>query len=327
MKNGFTLIELLVSIAILGLIMMIAIPRIGDVINESKNNAYLETVSTIENAAQLYRIRNLHEFSDVVGEKRVVTIKQLQDAGFLKSNIQDPRYGTTITDGDVFVVLQSNGEYTYTHTNASYVKDNLVLWYDALWHGDNQNTWIDRSGNNLNGTLLNFDHNGSSGWQSTGLLFDGINDYVTTSPIATQTNLTFEFMFKRTNTGYVTWTKGNDTIIVYNTGNAYIKSNSGNASIGATYTLPINNYYLISITYNISTQKARYYLNGSYIREATLPASSATFAFANGQNLFANYNATSFGSGEMYSHRFYSKALSDDEIKQNYLTDKERFNF
>ena len=77
MKKGFTLIELLVSIAILGLIMMIAVPKIGDVINESKNNAYLETVSTIENAAQLYRIRNLHEFSDVVGERRVVTIKQL----------------------------------------------------------------------------------------------------------------------------------------------------------------------------------------------------------------------------------------------------------
>jgi prepilin-type N-terminal cleavage/methylation domain-containing protein len=337
MKKGFTLIELLVSIAILGIIMMIAVPVIGNVIDNSKNNAYLETVNTIENAAQLYRIRNSHEFSDVVGEKSVVTVEKMQEAGFLKYNMKDPRYGTTITDGDVFVVLQSNGEYTYTHTNSSYVKDNLVLWYDALWHGDNQNIWIDRSGNDLHGTLVNFNHTPTSGWQNDSLVLDGINDYVNAgnSPLLSPASFTVEGLFKFNSTETTDWMFFNRAV-GGTAGSYYIYSGSyssatlsifsqtavrSNASFATAFVR--ETYYHMVGTYDAASSTLKTYVNG----ELKSTVGGASFGVSTADVFFGKYTTGYQADISIKSARVHSRALSVDEIKQNYLTDKERFNF
>lgn len=52
-EKGFTLIELLAVIVILGIIAAIAVPMIGNVINESKDKAILADASSILSAARL----------------------------------------------------------------------------------------------------------------------------------------------------------------------------------------------------------------------------------------------------------------------------------
>lgn len=72
---------------------------------------------------------------------------------------------------------------TSTHTfltknsKKGIVKDGLVCWLDAR-NGENQNNiWSDRSGNENNATLYNFNWTKESGFTGKTLKFDGINNY------------------------------------------------------------------------------------------------------------------------------------------------------
>ena len=62
MKKGFTLIELICVIVLLGLIAMIAIPTINTAINNSKERAYNEQVTLIEDTARKYMSKILPNF-------------------------------------------------------------------------------------------------------------------------------------------------------------------------------------------------------------------------------------------------------------------------
>lgn len=97
-QKGFTLIELLAVIVILGIIAVIAIPLIGNIINNSKDNADVATARQVYDAARLY----------VVGEKNgnfktitTVTIADMQATGYLDSPIALPSTKAVITGGSV----------------------------------------------------------------------------------------------------------------------------------------------------------------------------------------------------------------------------------
>ena len=53
-EEGFTLVELLAVIVILGIIVAIAIPSIGKVIENAKTDANTQEIALVEDAARLY---------------------------------------------------------------------------------------------------------------------------------------------------------------------------------------------------------------------------------------------------------------------------------
>lgn len=104
-EEGFTLVELLAVIVILGIIVAIAIPTIGNVIGRASSNASDAEQELVVDAARLYMVENNNTGS------QEVTVLQLKEAGFLdtrNSNLSDSSKVviTAVTNGD-------NTSYTY----------------------------------------------------------------------------------------------------------------------------------------------------------------------------------------------------------------------
>jgi prepilin-type N-terminal cleavage/methylation domain-containing protein len=110
-KKGFTLIELLAAIVILAIILIIAIPNIMKVIDNVKIQKYKTDEKIIQQATSKYVITNPSKLPMQVGDKTVVTLKELQDEKYLneiKSVDNNSSY-----NGYVVITKTNNNTYTY----------------------------------------------------------------------------------------------------------------------------------------------------------------------------------------------------------------------
>ncbi len=84
MKKGFTLIELIAVIVILGFILLIIIPTITDVLNDSKQKLNDTQQEQIVVAARNWGLENVSLNEDNTPTKTEVTIATLQNEGYLE---------------------------------------------------------------------------------------------------------------------------------------------------------------------------------------------------------------------------------------------------
>lgn len=90
-KKGLTLIELIAVLVILGIIAAIAVPTIGNTINNQKERAANAEWSAIESAAELYAVQN---------DDDEISMKDLFDNDYISENVAlaSDEDGTEITD-------------------------------------------------------------------------------------------------------------------------------------------------------------------------------------------------------------------------------------
>ncbi|MED1826127.1 type II secretion system protein, partial [Brevibacillus agri] len=77
-ERGFTLIELLAVIVILGIIAAIAVPSIGNIIDNSRKDSHIANARMIVDVTRMYLVNNSSASSPV-------TLKTLVDSGYINS--------------------------------------------------------------------------------------------------------------------------------------------------------------------------------------------------------------------------------------------------
>lgn len=102
-EEGFTLVELLAVIVILGIIVAIAIPAVGSIIDRAGTDASAAEDSLVIDAARLY-------FTTEKTEENSVNVDELVSKGYL-----DQRSGESLT-GDVSREPVTGGGYDYSYT-------------------------------------------------------------------------------------------------------------------------------------------------------------------------------------------------------------------
>ncbi len=118
LKNkGLTLVELLAAIVILGIILTIAIPRIGNIIENSKQASYDIQIKGIEDTVAKYLVLYRHDI-DWVDNTADIYLYDLQVANLIAEPIRNPKTGDLFDhrkpQGFKITVTKEGSLYTYT---------------------------------------------------------------------------------------------------------------------------------------------------------------------------------------------------------------------
>jgi hypothetical protein len=245
------------------------------------------------------------------------------------------------------------------------VRSGLVLDLDAGMNASFNNTgttWNDLSGNGNNGTLVLGPTYSSANGGS--IVFDGTNDYSTSTSVTNslttlqkEGSLTYEYWIKPTASIKLGYTESNGGSSFYSPGNAtpqglsgdlaYNYGDGGSIYVGFGFAFGTNgfvagvhkNAYAPTIlvdyqTYNgishlvviKNATNCSYYVNG-VLKKASLTIAGGATIIGDTMSFVAN-SAGAFMNvfkGDIYSVKFYNRALSAAEILQNYNALKHRF--
>lgn len=219
--------------------------------------------------------------------------------------------------------------------NPNIVREGLVLYYDAAntkSYPGSGTTWYDLSGRGHNATLVN-----NTSLSGSVMSFDGVDDSVLVgnhSDYNGLSNITIESIakFKRTGSYEYLISNARDCCGTYygfevrtisNNRLRFTIWNGGGVSADSSTVLNLEQYYHITCTYDGTAMKT--YLNSTLDRVFNTTSgigSPASFNLRLGEmGAYRGYEM----QGEISFIKIYNRALSQDEVKQNFNATRGRF--
>jgi hypothetical protein len=212
------------------------------------------------------------------------------------------------------------------------VTDGLVLTLDAgskKSYSGSGTTWKDLSGNGNNGTLVN--GVGYSGSNLGSLSFDGVDDYVTVNNFNVNNSITVEGWFNVITSSWApiigNWNSngnGDSWLLTKNSSNKmsfYVRFNASTGDVINEIQETTNGvwqqYVGVFNNFNLSLYKNGFLVNSKSTTTNTLHQNSL-------QIWLGRFSTFYFG-GNIGNCKVYNRALTAQEIQQNYNALKSRF--
>lgn len=322
-RKGFTLIELLGVIVILGLVAAFSVPALTKTFKGTADKQYEEFTKSITLAAENY-FHN--ELDGDLSTKRFITIGDLVKKGYLKKDINPLTEKEVSESSTVVVSKNTDGTESYVFvdrnvTETGYNRDGLLVYFDG-YHNFENGQWIDLSGKGNNGTVY------GAIWDKNHVYFDGVDDWVHIGE-HNYNSITMEFVAEIFQ---------NDKLIFGNpeNGGCYISSTSiltVGCYSGSYKTINYNSAelgkkYNVSLVLDEKAKTMTLYVNGINVGSEIVDA--FTYPIANthlvlGANPYGSGVSHNFFQGNVYSVRYYNKALTHEQVINNYMVDKYRF--
>ena len=257
--------------------------------------------------------------------------------------------------------IDNAGNETITNSVSAYpgyIQEGLIAHYDGInntgnGHSNTTTTWKDISGHGNDMPLYNFNYNSSSGWISDGIVFDGVDDYMTRenplfNGVGNNHAATIEVISETTKSQYGTIIDlgGQQTnksgppytlwASIVDDGTSRCNSVWMNYKV---YNIPQNKIYLNqlnSISFGSDLNDNYVYIDGGNTYIITDTAGSNGWK----ENIFTlgrdwqyydgngNYypDTHCYFAGKIKSVRIYDRLLSKEEVDLNYKLDNQRYN-
>lgn len=318
MKNGFTLVELLAVIVILAIIIAVAVPTIGNLIDNAKTNAHIANEGMLLKAAKYYTGINNANLPQNIGETVQISVDTLISNGYI-SSIYD--VNNAECNGYVLIRKLDDNNFDYSpHLNCtnsgltSVELDGLVGYY--RFDGNSDNYVLNNISCTNNGATL------SPGIYKNSFYFNaGTNINCETPTYMTELNqhMTVSAFFKfpavwsaeraliRKDSVFQLGFRSNTIIrnLINTTGGVTGWTSANDIS----YPFVANKWYHMAFTWDGSLMKT--YVNGLEVKSVAVTG-----------NLVSNVAGMIFGnlsySGNIDEVRIYKRVLTADEINLYY---------
>lgn len=116
MKKGFTLIEMLAVLSVLAILALLIVPIIGKEMNQAKDELYQKQIQAIEQGAMNWGADHLDLLPNVEGNTYTVTLKVLQDGGYVKKQLKNPKTKEEFASTVKVNITFQNNQYQYVVT-------------------------------------------------------------------------------------------------------------------------------------------------------------------------------------------------------------------
>ena len=246
--------------------------------------------------------------------------------------------GSVSTAADALVWINSQSNMTVLNNNyPSIVTDGLVLNLDAGFvssYPKTGTTWRDLSGNGNNGTLVN-----GVGFSGGSMVFDGVDDYISlgnskSSLIQGKTNFTIGIMFKMTTLsslrgliGTLNYGCGSNLGLVAASSSLlfYNDTTSCYNVTPAGFSIEVGKWIYAVGTYDGTTTRIYAIKDNVLYQGSGTSKSGPTNTFTSDFRVMGNQYPLYFTNGECVMAFVYNRALSQEEVYQNYYAGLQRF--